>query len=105
MIWLLIILSGCTVTIKPLPKTPSHRTVIYSNRSFSHKSEAKSSLVDSAWIDKYKEMEKEHGDYTIPDDANIESVNGKFRVTQSVKNHYQDMLRSKPTATPIQTNP
>jgi hypothetical protein len=110
----LLAVSGCTttVTVEPLKApTPSKRSnrsrprhaVTYSNKL--PVTEPKSSLVDSRWIDNYKQMEKEHGYYTVPDDANIKSEGGKFRVSKLVKEHYQDMLLSKPTATPIQTNP
>ena len=50
-------------------------------------------LKDSAWVTRYKaEEEKYH--YSIPQDTEIKAEGNKFRVPQSVVDHYADMEKT-----------
>src|SRR6266850_6213499 len=89
-ILLVCLCSGCagwTVTVKPLatPRTPIHRPV--------HKSKpASSTVVDHDWMVQYRQLEAEHGDYKIADDARAEPTsNGKFKVTRAMLEHFRDL--------------
>ena len=96
--WILlvsIVLTGCTITVKPIPKLAKnrpHRAQMYAEH---HKIAPNFITVDSDWIENYKAEERVHG-YWIPDDAKIKSVGSKFSVPQSVIDHFSDMTRAKP---------
>ena len=105
-VWILFLFTGCTMTVQTLPlhrqKQPARK--IAHKPPVTHSSSM--TLVDSAWLANYKKLESDHGDYTILDDSKIASVGGKFRVSKSVMDHYQDLTRAKATATPApQVNP
>jgi hypothetical protein len=53
-------------------------------------------LVTDDWIKKYKEAEAAHGNYTIEDDNNIKQEGTKFRVPQTVRKHYGDLITTTP---------
>lgn len=96
---LLIFLTGCTVTVKPLAtKTqhaPVHKPTRYVSKPISP------NIKETWWLENYHKLESMHGDYTIPADANIRPLpDGKFVVPESVLNHYQDLLLAKPSPTP-----
>ena len=63
------------------------------NQSTTHKSKA--TLVDSNWMEKYKESEKKY-DYSIEQDSQIKAVGGKYRVPQEVIDHNIDMTKAEP---------
>jgi len=46
-------------------------------------------------------MEAERGNFTIPQDQEVISADGTFKVPPAVLDHYQDMLRAAPS--PIAT--
>jgi hypothetical protein len=58
-------------------------------------------IKETWWIENYKKLEAAHGDYQISDDAKIEPLpDGRFRVPDTVLQHYQDLLMAKPTPKP-----
>jgi len=93
----LFLCAGCTITVKPLP------TRRYVHRYTSNRTRAVTKLktvtVDSEWMHNYKRIEAEKN-YTISDDQKIKPQRGKFRVPQSVADHYGDLLKSPPSPTP-----
>lgn len=104
----LILFSGCTITVTPLDKVPKKkgkRTPVHHSTSRSViKKEAPSHAPKSAniketwWVENYHKLEAAHGDYTIPDDANIEPLpDGRLKVPDAVLSHYNDLLLAKPS--------
>ena len=92
---LALFLCGCTFTVAPLPTKPKH--YVHSTPKHTRTvTKAATVTVDSDWLANYKRMEKENH-YAIPGDSKIEAVDGNFRVPQSVKEHYGDMLKASPS--------
>lgn len=95
----LIVLSmmGCTIKVEPLPKKPAvkhtHKRHIQRKSSKSHPGGI---VVDHQWVLEYKDLERQHGDYTIPKDAKIEFVDGaKAIIPIEVLHHYEDMVKAE----------
>src|SRR6266446_9725009 len=92
------LLWGCTITIAHLKQ---ERKVVQVWKAPTKK-RPKTVLVDSHWLEEYRDLEEEHGSYTIPEDRAIEAVGDKFRVPMKVKEHFQDLTRAA-TPAPIPT--
>src|SRR6266446_10000142 len=93
-------LSGCTITVTPIAKTP-HYYRHYTSTS-KHRTTAKSSklvTVEPDWLEQYRKME---GDvkYRIPGDDKIKTEDGKIQVPQSVIDHFNDLSRVEATPKP-----
>lgn len=57
--------------------------------------------VSPQWLDTYRSLEAEHGDYTIPDDHKIQvSSDGKIRVPTTVIRHFNDLSKAPTQAEP-----
>jgi hypothetical protein len=54
-----------------------------------------SPLVDAQWIEVYRRMEHDHGDYKIKDDEKIVPVGDKFRVPPSVVRNFLDLSNAE----------
>lgn len=106
---LLAALSGCTITVAPIPTKKKHgrQSRHYaSSRTVKKKPSPPpaKNIKETWWIENYKKLEAAHGDYTIHDDAKIEPLpDGRFRVPDTVLAHYQDLLLTQPT--PKETPP
>lgn len=60
-----------------------------------------SAYVSPQWLDTYRQLEAEHGDYTIPDDHNIHvSQDGKIKVPTTVIRHFNDLSKAPTQAEP-----
>jgi hypothetical protein len=79
---------SCTFTIGT-EKKQSHAT----KHRVTSKTTAKTTLVDAQWLAKYNALEAKYN-YTIPQDWEIKSEKGKFRVPQSVIDHFSDMTKA-----------
>src|SRR6266705_1149737 len=88
-------LASCTIYVRPITKKnpPIHHAASKSRRSSSHHVNG-TTLVDSNWIASYKKMEREHGNYTIPQDSQVIPIGDKFRVPKAMSDHFQDMSRA-----------
>ena len=60
-------------------------------------------LVDAQWLDTYRKLQQEHGNYTISDDNKIRPVGSKFRVTKSQQQHFRDLSATPPSPPPKPT--
>ncbi len=89
---------ACTVSIRLIPT--AHRYVSHQPSVKKHPARNNGVLVDSEWLSNYKELEREHGDYSIDDDKKIKAEGAKFRVPRAVINHYEDLVRTKETPSP-----
>jgi hypothetical protein len=104
--WAAAILVGCTITVKPLPPQKKHHH--YTHRSNRIKKAGKQekptpakNIKETWWVENYHKLEAARGDYTIPEDADIEPLpDGRFRVPNAVLTHYQDLLLVTPTPKP-----
>lgn len=59
--------------------------------------------VSPQWLETYRALEAEHGDYTIPDDHRIQvRSDGKIRVPTTVIRHFDDLSKAptQPTEPP-----
>ena len=57
--------------------------------------------VSPQWLDTYRQLEAEHGDYTIPDDHKIQvSSDGKIKVPTTVIRHFNDLSKAPTQAPP-----
>jgi len=92
---LVLMLTGCTITItpiaqKPKAKHPHSKTVAKTkphNNSWL--------IVDSGWLVQYRMLEEEHGNYTLQDDQKVEAVGGgKYKVTSAMLDHFRDLSQS-----------
>lgn len=62
-----------------------------------------SAYVSPQWLDTYRQLESEHGDYTIPDDHNIHvSSDGRIKVPTTVIRHFNDLSKAPVQAEPPQ---
>jgi hypothetical protein len=52
-------------------------------------------LVDAQWIEVYRRMEHDHGNYKIKDDEKIVPVGDKFRVPPSVVRNFLDLSNAE----------
>ena len=86
---------GCSCTVSFSPMThPQRNQVVHSTAKATHTvTKAKFVTVDADWLDHYTQMEKETN-YIIRGDDQIQLVGDKFRVPQSVIDHYSDMTKS-----------
>jgi cytochrome c biogenesis protein ResB len=105
MIITLLSVSACTITVKPLPKpykAVKHRATPYKKHHVAqkHRQPSEFSNVSKEWLDKYVQLEKEHGNYFIPEDHRIESVGEGYRVPKAVMDHYHDLIYASPSPTP-----
>jgi hypothetical protein len=51
--------------------------------------------VSPEWLDTYRSLESEHGDYTIPDDHRIQvSPTGQIKVPTTVVKHFNDLSKA-----------
>ena len=95
------LLSGCTVTVTPLPK---YRSVYHRHHAgtIHRRTSSNSTLVDAKWLEEYHRLEADHGNYAIPSDGQIETTStGKFRVPRAVLKHFDDLNHTLlPTPTP-----
>jgi hypothetical protein len=83
-----VLLSACSVTFfteKPQLKRASH---------IGTAGKASSALRSADWVAKYKALERKFG-YSIPQDAQIKSEGGQFRVPQEVIDHNLDMTKAQ----------
>jgi hypothetical protein len=90
-----VMFAGCTIEVKPIK---SHRRYQPSSKPKKSRqsSRAQPIVVDPAWIESYKHLEKEF-DHTVPGDEKIKPVNGKFSVPRSVVDHFDDMTHASPS--------
>lgn len=96
-----LLLVSCAVTITPVSPKRTRARKHFVPASSSPTAKPKSDqLVDAEWIVTYKQMETERGNFTIRQDEQISGSGDKFHVPQSVLDHYQDMLRAKPSPSP-----
>jgi hypothetical protein len=52
-------------------------------------------IVSPQWLSEYRNLESEHGDYTIPDDHRIQvSPSGQIKVPQNVVKHFNDLSKA-----------
>jgi hypothetical protein len=101
--WLLLLVGlmfvGCTITVTPIAKKPTkHRY----KKTVAKKPEKTNSwlIVDSDWLAQYRQLEEQHGNYTLSDDAKVEPAGeGKYKVTHAMMDHFRD-LSLTPVATP-----
>ena len=60
-----------------------------------HHATGGSAYVSPEWLDTYRALEAEHGDYTIPDDHRINvSPDGKIKVPTTVIRHFNDLSKA-----------
>jgi hypothetical protein len=58
-------------------------------------------VVSPEWLGEYRNLEAEHGDYTIPDDHRIQvDQTGKIKVPTSVIKHFHDLSKAPTEPTP-----
>jgi len=86
---------SCTVSFSPLTTHPSNRVVHAPVKTTRTVTKAKFVTVDADWLDRYTQMEKENN-YMIRCDDQIKSTGDRFRVPQSVIDHYSDLQKAKP---------
>jgi hypothetical protein len=102
----MILLTGCTITVKPLPPVTAKKVVHHVAHHVAEKPSSKGTVVDATWVSEYKKMEAQHA-HTIPQDTWINTTqSGKFWVPAAVVEHYQDLIRTpspSPTPTPSET--
>jgi hypothetical protein len=94
-------LSACSVTIAPItnPEYARHGKSKSHPHLVTKKSRTVVHYVDARWLDNYLRLEKEHGNYTVPEDKYIDIQNGKVIVPDAVVRHYHDLM-SVPTPSP-----
>jgi hypothetical protein len=102
--WLIIIFVSiatvsCTVTITPIAKKPvRHKYVKHSTKyktASAHKNQWL--IVDSDWLVQYRQLEEDHGNYRLMDDAKVEAVGGgKYKVTHAMMDHFRDLTQAPP---------
>jgi hypothetical protein len=56
---------------------------------------SKTILVDAKWIEVYRRMEHDRGDYKIPDDDKIVPIGDKFSVPPAVVRNFQDLSNAR----------
>jgi hypothetical protein len=99
-------LSGCTIKVEPLkPSKPvrKHKTSKHVTKKRAKLTKAiptsarNDATFDLDWLDRYRQMESERGNYTIPKDADIRTdEHGRVYAPREVINHYHDMLMAPP---------
>lgn len=100
---------GCTITVRPITASTSpkkkhsakSRHYASSKTVKSQPSPIPNNIKETWWVENYHKLEAARGDYTIPDDANIEPLpDGRFKIPDAVLHHYQDLLLAKPSPEP-----
>ena len=86
---------SCTFSVTPLPTHRMSQTVHSTAKATHTVTKAKFVTVDADWLEHYTQMERQTN-YMIRGDDQIKSIDGKFRVPQSVIDHYSDMQKAKP---------
>lgn len=109
-VMLLVVLIGLTACeIHPLGTQAKLQALQRAQRHGKHRvvhhhkavSSQPSAYVSPQWLDTYRSLEAEHGDYTIPDDHKIQvSQDGKIRVPTTVIRHFNDLSKAPTQPTP-----
>ena len=105
-IFLSVLIAACVaLTGCEAPQKKKRRSTKHSHRV--HKSKHKPGahpqvkgdtwiIVNDAWMQEYKWMEREHGDYTIEADDQIHPEGGNWRVPREVIQHRSALVEAGP---------
>jgi hypothetical protein len=94
------LLIGCRVTVEPKTTQTHEPSKPRVHRSPHHQ---RFYTVDAQWIERYRQNEKEAGDYNVTGDEQIRAEGQRYVVPRSVVQHYEDMSRAKSKESPAPT--
>jgi hypothetical protein len=90
---------GTTAKLKALQKKNYALTRKHKKRGVHHAAAQQGmAIVSPEWLGEYRNLEADHGNYTIPDDHRIQiELNGRIKVPQTVVKHFNDLTNAPST--------